>query len=82
VENVTTSNCTRCTHDATVLMIIQNFRKLHKLCLVAKLPTEVALRHIMDCRALTSLALDGFHSDAKGLALLNFSGMELEFSLR
>lgn len=70
-------------NDAALLMIIQNCRKLEKLCLVAKLLTESSLLHITDCNALTSLALDGFHSDGKCLALLNFSGMELkEFSLR
>ena len=37
----------------------------------------------MECKALTSIALDGFYSDRKCLAALNFSGMQLkEFSLR
>lgn len=70
-------------NDAALLMIIQNCRKVEKLCLPAKLLTEPSLLHIMDCKALTSLALDGFHSDGKCLALLNFNGMELkELSLR
>jgi hypothetical protein len=66
-----------------LLMIIQNCRNLEKLCLLAKTLTESALLHIMECKALTSLALDGFYSDGKGLAVLNFCGMQLkEFSLR
>jgi len=70
-------------NDASLLMIIQNCRKLEKLSLLAKTLKESALLHIMECKALTSLGLDGFYSDGKCLAVLNFCGMQLkELSLR
>lgn len=70
-------------NDAALLMITQNCRNLEKLCLVAKALTDSALLQIMECKALTSLALDGFYSNGKCLALFNFCAMQLkEFSLR